>query len=1536
MIFHPLTSSLHTNREKTVSFRPLIICLLFLVALTPLCARAEVVINEVLYDPGDNTLKTEFIELYNSGAETVNLSGWSLSDAVSYVFPDGTQLTAGGYLAIAEDLDAFFAEFVVIPKGPYEGKLSNEGERLELLDATGALQDEVEYKVKFPWPLGCAGEGGSLSLLNPSLDNNLGGSWRVADPTPGAGNANFSELVPPQIRQVAHSPQVPTSSETILITAKVTDPDGIQSVKVLYQLVKAGNYIPSRIPLTYNQLLANANQEPGANPDFEDSANWIELAMTDDGSGGDTTAGDDIYTAAIPGQANRTLVRYRIVAADAHTSSSPVRVPYADDPSLNFACFVYDGVPPYVPTDRTVQPEGLGYVYSATVMTSLPVYFLITRAEDMTQCVAYDSSIQIPKTYDAARDCFNWEGTFVYDGVVYDHITYRLRGYNQRYQLQQKRNMRFRFNQGHYLQAKDQQGREYPTQWRTLNTCKMFGPRNDGNYGLAETMNNFLFNLVGIPAPYVHTFHFRVIDGVDEAPTGAGGQYNGDFWGMALAMEDYDSRFLDAHGMEKGNLYKLKDGETDGLEEERYLAPGAVSNAEDYKNIVANLHHTKNETWLTTYIDYDQWNRYETVQQAIRHYDLGIYPEQENRYAPVDTDAGKNLTWYFKPTVGSTYGKLWHLPWDTEQSWGPNGAHQGWDMALVAMIDPTVKDGKAALNYTGGANVKENLYMKYRDTLREFRDLVWNEETLNPIIDHYAAVIKDFVPADRDRWKDHPLTGSAKSDFGSLEEIVTDMKTFAFVGGKVWPVTDRPNTSAVAVGGRAVELDARASYGNDGTSIPNKPSVPVAKSTEYPLNNLVFTVPAFSDPQGEGTFAAMKWRVAEVTDPTAPAYDPAADPLYEYNASWISDEITSLTSTITIPPNAVQVGHAYRARVKMKDSTGRWSHWSDAVQFIPKLTTTASPGDIIITEFFANTTGNDDYKEWFELYNTTDADIDITGWTILDNDDESHTIASTTSVIVPARDYLVLGGSKSTSQNGGAPVDYAYGMDLSLGNSGDEIILMMGSTIIHSIGYGPYDDSPNDIMTVVADSPTQGAATGMSSDYCEGPVDSWSLQTTGFGASGDLGTPGADNSGVAVCQTDVTAPVLQSATFVQRAVVFLQFNEPLDATIAAVASHYLADHGAGAPVSAVLNDPDSVLITFSTPLQAETTYTFTVNGLADVNGNVMQTEQETEESFKIPSISITEIMYDNRGNDIEWIELFNTTSQAIDLSGWYLTDDNNYPAEEEGNVTLPPGTVIQPGQYLVVNLWAASNFSQWQMPANVQVATVVLGASGSLSNSGDNLVLYDAASGGDRIDGSLSVEFPDLCTNGESLEKIDEFFPWNNSGLVALNMRACTTPIGFTTALNENNEVLSSLATPGRANGTSLEPTPTPTLTDSPTPSITPTATPSETFTETATETVTETPSSTMTPTETQLPTVTETPTDTVTETATETMTETASATPTETVTATATETETATSSPTPTETQTSSVGDQLFFYTINWRNASYEVTDLITWLESL
>jgi hypothetical protein len=56
----------------------------------------------------------------------------------------------------------------------------------------------------------------------------------------------------------------------------------------------------------------------------------------------------------------------------------------------------------------------------------------------MDQCAAwFNANDQLGQTVGSGRNegrfHFNWEGAAVYDGEVYDHVTYRLRGANGRY-----------------------------------------------------------------------------------------------------------------------------------------------------------------------------------------------------------------------------------------------------------------------------------------------------------------------------------------------------------------------------------------------------------------------------------------------------------------------------------------------------------------------------------------------------------------------------------------------------------------------------------------------------------------------------------------------------------------------------------------------------------------------------------------------------------------------------------------------------------------------------------------------------------------------------------------------------------------------------------------------------------------------------------------------------------------------------------------------------------------------------------------------
>ena len=137
-----------------------------------------------------------------------------------------------------------------------------------------------------------------------------------------------------------------------MITAKVTDPDDVAKVELLYQVVEPGNYIQSLLAKPSNVWRSRPLDPREPNPDFEDPANWETVEMLDGGEGGDETADDGTYAVTLPqGFSNRTLVRYRILATDGQGEA--VRVPYADDESRNFAYFVYDGVPEYVASEET-------------------------------------------------------------------------------------------------------------------------------------------------------------------------------------------------------------------------------------------------------------------------------------------------------------------------------------------------------------------------------------------------------------------------------------------------------------------------------------------------------------------------------------------------------------------------------------------------------------------------------------------------------------------------------------------------------------------------------------------------------------------------------------------------------------------------------------------------------------------------------------------------------------------------------------------------------------------------------------------------------------------------------------------------------------------------------------------------------------------------------------------------------------------------------------------------------------------------------
>jgi hypothetical protein len=124
----------------------------------------------------------EWIELFNRGDAPIDVSGWQLDDAVSYVLPANTFIPAGGYLIVAAEPTLLAEQYPGITiLGPWDGSLSNSNERIRLLDARRNPADEVHYFDGGRWPGAADGGGSSLELRDPWSDNSRAEAWAASD-----------------------------------------------------------------------------------------------------------------------------------------------------------------------------------------------------------------------------------------------------------------------------------------------------------------------------------------------------------------------------------------------------------------------------------------------------------------------------------------------------------------------------------------------------------------------------------------------------------------------------------------------------------------------------------------------------------------------------------------------------------------------------------------------------------------------------------------------------------------------------------------------------------------------------------------------------------------------------------------------------------------------------------------------------------------------------------------------------------------------------------------------------------------------------------------------------------------------------------------------------------------------------------------------------------------------------------------------------------------------------------------------------------
>lgn len=151
-------------------------------AVFSFAGSSDIVINEINYKDSPDFEVKDWVELYNNSSTTVDLSEWVFKDEDDlheFIIPNGTSIAPNSYLVLAQSLVDFQSKFPDVSPvlGDFEFGLSGGGELVRLFDDSGVLVDSVEYDDEAPWPTEADGNGPTLELQDPNLDNNLGENW---------------------------------------------------------------------------------------------------------------------------------------------------------------------------------------------------------------------------------------------------------------------------------------------------------------------------------------------------------------------------------------------------------------------------------------------------------------------------------------------------------------------------------------------------------------------------------------------------------------------------------------------------------------------------------------------------------------------------------------------------------------------------------------------------------------------------------------------------------------------------------------------------------------------------------------------------------------------------------------------------------------------------------------------------------------------------------------------------------------------------------------------------------------------------------------------------------------------------------------------------------------------------------------------------------------------------------------------------------------------------------------------------------------
>lgn len=732
-------------------------------ALCSASAWGQPVINEIFYNPpgSPEPIAQEWIELHNPTAEVVDMSGYKLTKGVNVTFASGVQIPAHGYLVVVANTTAFALAHAGTTNfvGPWTGSLSNSGETIRLEDSTGAEVDSVTYsdegdwaprlddptysETAFIWNSLADGGNRSLELINPALSNNNGQNWVASTGiggTPGLPNSGALPNIAPLISKVKHDPPIPAPGEQITITCELADEVAVASASLFWR-------VSSFSPPSFSQV-----------------------PMVDDGTNGDSVAGDGKYTARITAPSSEnSVVEFYVRGSDGTNARAwPAPVTNNSGTSGQFA-------------------NALIHVQSGASGDAAPTYRVAMTVSENNEFQNVSTSINYDPTFNCTLILADADGP-----TIRYRCGIRIRGNSSR-----------SFNP-HPLRVEIPQDEAWHDETRfNLNS----------RYTYSQYLGMQLFAAAGLPAP--KTKPVRVLfNGSDRARTDE--RMYGRYVHMAaLGSEMVDDVFPDDNG---GNLYKKASADlnrdlkrwgvhwTSGSPVVQYYNPNwyltdawnkmtneGASNWTDLTNFAKTWWETAptSPSYLTTIgstVDIDQWLRWFALMNILNDRETNLSNGIDDDYA------------IYRGEVDQRF-KL--VPHDLDTIFGFGDTTSTVSDTLTDQITPTsAVSGDDQIPQLTAFFQNPEISRRYAAQFVDLLNTVLSQPNFNARVDHYLT---GWVPATPDG--SHPIARSTIKTFmdgrrnyvlGIVNQSLTATSSLALQNG--YPRT--PNAT-MAISGKA-------------------------------------------------------------------------------------------------------------------------------------------------------------------------------------------------------------------------------------------------------------------------------------------------------------------------------------------------------------------------------------------------------------------------------------------------------------------------------------------------------------------------------------------------------------------------------------------------------------------------------------------------------------------------------------------------------------------------------------------------------------